>query len=90
MTTRGTRFPRRQCPQCEHMVVVRPDGSLRVHPNRDPRCPGSGDPTAPTPAPRGGLRNQRLKYLQLLLDLIARHGYQPTLCDRVERVMSRL
>jgi len=80
--------PRRPCPQCGDVTAVRPNGLFRVHPiaRGNPRCPGGGQVAPPLPV-TDTLRGRRLAYLELLLGLIERHGYQPGLCDRVERVM---
>lgn len=78
--------PRRPCPVCTVVTAVRPNGLFRVHPIVGPRCSGSGEVAPPLPT-AGTLRSRRLAYLQLLLNLIERHGYKPDLCDRAERTM---
>jgi hypothetical protein len=83
--------PRRPCPTCGEVTAVRPNGLFRVHPiaRGIPRCAGSGE-IAPLVTDTDTLRGRRSAYVQLLLDLIERHGYKPDLCDRVERTMKAM
>jgi hypothetical protein len=78
--------PSRLCPTCGRVIVVRPNGLFRVHPLTGSRCLGSGE-VAPSLRFADTACRRELAYLQLLLNLIERHGYQVGLCDRIERVM---
>lgn len=90
--------PRQLCRVCGLLTVVRPNGLFRVHPVAKhllPHCLGSGAQAyrrsaAPSRPSVDAMQSRRLAYLQLLLNLIDRHGYRPDLCDRAERTIKVL